>query len=59
MFERADKREAKPARKVTLRGKVLNVDGPSPVAIARALRKNKNGRLTAKKADMEAKFAGR
>ncbi|MGX0962740.1 hypothetical protein AB7M63_003189 [Bradyrhizobium japonicum] len=58
MFERADKRDAKPARKVTLRGKVLNVDDPSPVAIARALRKNKHGRLKAKQAAMEAKFAG-
>lgn len=41
MFEKFDERGAAPARKVTLRGKVLNVDDPSPVAIARALRKNK------------------
>jgi hypothetical protein len=58
MFERADKRAAKPARKVTLRGRVLNVDDPDPIAIARALRKNKPGRLKTKKAAMEAKFAG-
>lgn len=59
MFEKADKRNAKPTRKVTLRGKVLNVDDPDPIAIARALRKNKPGRLKTKRAAMEAKFAGR
>ncbi|UPU00212.1 hypothetical protein J4G48_0020230 [Bradyrhizobium barranii subsp. apii] len=58
MFEQADKRAAKPARKVTLRGKVLNVDDPDPIAIARALRKNKPGRLKTKKEAMEKKFAG-
>lgn len=41
MFERADRKNAKPPRKVTLRGKVLKVDNPDPVAIARALRKNR------------------
>lgn len=59
MREHADKRAAKPARKVTLRGKVLNVADPDPIAIARALRKNKPGGLKAKRAAMEAKFAGR
>ncbi|MCK1544016.1 hypothetical protein IVA98_05645 [Bradyrhizobium sp. 160] len=58
MFEKAEKREAKAAVKVTLRGRVLNVDDPSPVAIARALRKNKQERLDAKRA-REAKLAGR
>jgi len=49
MFEKADEREAKPTRKITLRGKVLNVDDPSPVVIARALRKNKQEKLDAKR----------
>jgi hypothetical protein len=57
MFEQADRRAAKPARKVTLRGRVLDVDDPDPIAIARALRKNKPGRLKTKRAAMEAKFA--
>lgn len=58
MSERADKREANTAVKVTLRGRVLNVGDPSPVAIARALRRNKQEKLDAKRA-REAKLAGR
>jgi hypothetical protein len=57
MYERADKRKAKPTAKVTLRGRVLNVDDPSPVAIARALRRNKQEKLDARA--REAKLAGR
>jgi hypothetical protein len=58
MFEKADERKAKPVRKVTLRGKFLNVDDPSPMVIARALRKNKQDKLDAKRA-RESKLAGR
>jgi hypothetical protein len=48
MFEKADRRNAKPTRKVTLRGKALKVDDLDPVAIARALRKNKLNRRETK-----------
>jgi hypothetical protein len=41
VFEKADRRNAKPTRKVTLRGKALKVDDPDPIAIAKALRKKK------------------
>ncbi|MFK4507147.1 hypothetical protein LPJ38_26490 [Bradyrhizobium daqingense] len=57
MFERAEKQRVKPKAKVTLRGKVLNVDDPTPLAIARALRKNRQEKLDAKR--REAKRAGR
>lgn len=50
MFEKADERKAKPTRKITLRGRVLNVDDPSPVSIARALLKNKQEKIDAKRA---------
>lgn len=58
MFEKADERKAKPTRKVTLRGRVLNVDDPSPISVARALRKNKQEKLEAKRAG-GVKLAGR
>ena len=40
MFERADKRDAKPIRKILFRGRPLNVTDPDPFVIARVLRKN-------------------
>lgn len=43
----------------TLRGRVLNVDNPSPLAIARVLQKNNQEKCGAKRAAMGAKFAGR
>lgn len=60
MFERADKRDAKPTEKVFYRGKELKVNDANPVTIARVLRKNaaaskRRARLEA----AEAKVAGR
>jgi hypothetical protein len=43
----------------TLRGRILNLDDPTPLAIARALPKKKQEKGGAKRAAMEAKFAGR
>jgi hypothetical protein len=39
-IERADEKSTKKPRKITLRGKPLRVDDASPIAIARALKKD-------------------
>lgn len=39
-IERADEKSGKKPRKITLRGKPLKVDDESPIAIARALKKD-------------------
>lgn len=59
-IERADKREAKPKERIFYRGKELKVEDASPIAIARALRKNSaNGKRRARLEAAEAKVAGR
>ncbi|MGY4370750.1 hypothetical protein ACVW1A_006815 [Bradyrhizobium sp. LB1.3] len=58
MFERADRRDAKPSRKILYRGKPLNVTDPDPLAIARVLRKNsKHKKRIARLEAAEAKVA--
>lgn len=59
MFERADRKSVTISRKITLRGKQLNVYDPEPVAIARALKKSRRKTVKERGAGMEAKFAGR
>lgn len=58
MFERADRREARPSRKILYRGKPLSVTDPDPLAIARVLRKNsKQKKRIARLEAAEAKVA--
>lgn len=60
MFERADKRDAKPSRKILFRGKPLKVDDPSPLVIARVLRRNaKSKKRLARLEAAEAEVAKR
>jgi len=55
MLERADRKASTSQRKITLRGRPLNVDDPDPKAIARALKKAKHNAREAKQRAMESK----